>query len=238
MNAKSNQRRADVIRELLEQMIVSGAFADGERLDEVRLAERFAVSRTPLREAFQALASSGLVELVPHRGAFARVPGLEEMVEMFEVMAEMEAVCGRLAARRATPARLAELRAALEACERAGQAGDLALYYRENERFHRLIYAASGNRFLAAETERLLRRVRPFRRLQLQVNGRLGASRGEHRRILEALEAGDGAATEAALRAHVSVQGDLFNDLVITYRRLRGGERGGEDMASLTGDAG
>ena len=112
-------RRADGVREALEQMIVTGDLADGERLDEVTLAERFGCSRTPLREAFQALAASGLVQLIPRRGAFVRHPGLEEMVEMFEVMAELEALCGRLAARRVTPGLLAALQATVAACEAA-----------------------------------------------------------------------------------------------------------------------
>lgn len=220
MCPKTNPRRADAIREALEQMIVSGAFASGERLDEVRLAEKFNVSRTPLREAFQALAASGLVDLVPNRGAFARVPGFAELVEMFEVMAEFEALCGRLAARRMTPARLAALRETLVACEAAVQAGDADAYYHENERFHSLIYAASGNGFLAAEAQRLHRRVQPFRRLQLRVQGRLARSLAEHRRIIDALAQGDSIAAEAALRQHVMVQGDHFNDLMATYRGL------------------
>ena len=93
-------RRADSIRETLEQVIVTEAFADGDRLDETRLSERFSVSRTPLREALQMLAASGLVQLVPHRGAYVRHPGVVELVQMFEVMAELEGMCGRLAAKR------------------------------------------------------------------------------------------------------------------------------------------
>ena len=82
------QRRADSIAEELEELIFDGTFGDGDRLDEVRLAEQFGVSRTPLREAFQRLALSGLVQLIPRRGAFVRQPGPVELMEMFEVMAE------------------------------------------------------------------------------------------------------------------------------------------------------
>ena len=104
------QRRADNIAEALEEHIFSGIFQNGDRLDEVRLAEQFGVSRTPLREALQRLALSGLVELVPRRGAFVRQPGPIELMEMFEVMAELEAVCGRLAARRISDEAIEELR--------------------------------------------------------------------------------------------------------------------------------
>lgn len=214
-------RRADRIRRELEQMIVSGALADGARLDELRLAGRFGCSRTPLREAFQALAASGLVELIPRRGAFVRHPGLEEMVEMFEVMAELEALCGRLAARRITPALLSELWTTVTACEAAVAAEDHDRYYAENERFHLLLYRASGNAFLEAEAARLHRRLKPFRRLQLRVRGRMGQSLAEHRAVMEALANGQAEVAADALRDHVAVQGGKFNDLMASYRQAR-----------------
>ena len=217
--ASMQVRRADGVRETLEQMIVTGDLADGERLDEVTLAERFGCSRTPLREAFQALAASGLVQLIPRRGAFVRHPGLEEMVEMFEVMAELEALCGRLAARRVTPALLAALQATVAACEAAVARDDHDLYYAENERFHLLLYEAAGNGFLAAEAGRLHRRLKPYRRLQLRVRGRMDQSLAEHRAVLSALQDGRAEAAAETLRDHVAVQGGKFNDLMVSYRR-------------------
>ncbi|MCO8146815.1 GntR family transcriptional regulator [Rhodovulum tesquicola] len=211
-------RRADGVREALEQMIVTGELTNGERLDETSLAERFGCSRTPLREAFQSLAASGLLDLVPHRGAFVRHPGLTDMVEMFEVMAELEAYCGRLAARRVSAADLAALRETVIACEDAAAASDHDRYYAENERFHHLIYAASGNGFLAEQARQLHRRLKPFRRLQLRVRGRLDQSLAEHRAILAALEAGDANAVSEALRGHIAVQGGKFNDLMASYK--------------------
>jgi DNA-binding GntR family transcriptional regulator len=214
-----SERIADSLREQLEQAILTGEFHDGERLDEARLSERYAVSRTPLREAFQRLAASGLVELVPHRGAFVRHPAFDEVVEMFEVMAEMEAFCGRLAARRVSDAMLDQIEATVTACEVSVARGDSDGYYRENERFHHLIYEASGNGFLAAEAARLHRRLQPFRRMQLRLRGRMRQSLNEHRRILDALRAGDSAVAADTLRGHVAVQGERFNDLMASYRQ-------------------
>lgn len=213
-----SERIADHLREALEQDILTGSFEDGARLDESRLAERFSVSRTPLREAFQRLAASGLVELVPRRGAFVRHPTFSEVVEMFEVMAELEALCGRLAARRVTEPLLAEIDATVVSCEAAAEAGDTDGYFRENERFHHLIYETGGNRFLAAEAARLHRRLQPFRRMQLRLRGRLRQSLEEHRRIAASLRAGDAAAAAETLRGHVAVQGERFNDLMAGYR--------------------
>lgn len=215
-------RRTDQIREALEEMIVEGHFPDGARLDEVSLAEQFHVSRTPLREAFQSLAASGLVELRLRRGAFVKFPALEDVIEMFDVMAEIEAMCGRYAARRMTPEAEAEIAAALVGCETAFAADDFDGYYHANHAFHALIYRASGNRFLAGEAERLHRRLKPFRRLQLRLRGRMRESLKEHRLIFDALVAGDEAAVTAQMRAHIAVQGDRFNDLAAQYRRSIG----------------
>lgn len=199
-------------------MIVTGLLADGDRLDETSLAQRFGCSRTPLREAFQALAASGLVQLVPRRGAFVRHPAFDELVEMFEVMAELEALCGRLAARRITEPLIAALRQTVVDCEAAVAAADSDRYYAGNERFHLLLYAAGGNGFLAAEATRLHRRLKPFRRMQLQVRGRMAQSLAEHVEVLAALEAGDGERAARALRDHVAVQGGKFNDLMASYK--------------------
>ena len=140
--------------------IMAGRLIVGDRLpSEAELAEQFGVSRTPLREAFQSLAASGLLTLVARRGAFIRHPDFVELVEMFEVMAELEAMCGFRAARRVTERQMADIAKTIEACEAAITHGDFDEYYRENEKFHHLLYEASGNSFLAREAARLHKRL-------------------------------------------------------------------------------
>lgn len=198
-------------------MIVTGHFTDGERLDEVKLAEKFKISRTPLREAFQSLAASGLVELVPHRGAFIRHPSFIELVEMFDVMAELEAACGIRAVRRIKDEQLVDIRQTITDCEEALRANDGDKYYRANEMLHHLIYNASGNSFLASQATNLHKRLKPFRRMQLRVRGRLPQSMSEHHQIVSALESGDAEKTASILRDHVSIQGEKFHDLMASY---------------------
>ena len=212
---------ADLIRETLEQDIVTGVYKDGTHLDEISLAERFEVSRTPVREAFQRLASSGLVELKPRRGAFVIYPDIIAMVEMFEVMAELEGMACRLAARRADAMNLAAIAAACDACETAMRKTDSDAYYRENEVFHHALYRASGNRFLEQEATKLHRRLQAFRRLQLRVRGRVGQSMAEHRDILRAISEGDALAAEQRAKEHILIQGEKFNDLMAGYRAVR-----------------
>lgn len=212
------QRRADNIAEALEERIFNGTYPNGARLDEVRLAEQFGVSRTPLREAFQRLALSGLVELIPRRGAFVRQPGPIELMEMFEVMSELEAICGRLAARRITEEALAELRKANSKCKAAVAANDTDRYYTENERFHRVIYRQSGNGFLEQEAAKLHKRLKPFRRQQLRFRGRMGQSMAEHEAIVAALSEGDSDRAGQVLRDHVAVQGEKFHHLMASLK--------------------
>lgn len=212
------RKRSDIIAEEIEGLIFDGTFADGERLDEVQMAERFSVSRTPVREAFQRLEQSGLVTQLPRRGVFVQQPGPIELVEMFEVMAELEAASARLAASRISDAALRDLRAANARCDAAIEAGDPDGYYVENERFHAIIYRQSGNAFLEKECLHLHRRLKPFRRIQLRLRGRLRQSMAEHMQIVDLLEAGDGDAAAAAIRAHVAIQGEKFHQLMASLR--------------------
>jgi len=210
------------LREALEEDIIDGRLLPGQRLDEVWLAERFQVSRTPIREALIQLAASGLVEIRPRRGAHVVLLGPRELIESFELMAEVEAACGRLAARRMGPQDLAALEAAHQACAAAVQAGDPEAYYPANALFHQAIYAGTGNRVLAAEAQRLQKRLQPYRRLQLRVSRRMDASFAEHAAIFEALRAGAGEQAADLLRAHVLVQGERFLSLLTALQEQTG----------------
>lgn len=208
------------LRDRIEDRIATGIYAPGERLDETSLAEHFGVSRTPVREALQQLAAGGLVELRGRRGAIVSAPNPARLMEMFDVMAELEAMCGRLAARRLVPSDEAALNETLRACLEAAQAGDPDAYYYDNERFHRAIYAASGNRFLADQALSLHKRLAPFRRLQLRVRNRLKTSQREHEEILAAILDGDAVIAAERLRAHVAIQGERFSDLVASLGKV------------------
>jgi DNA-binding GntR family transcriptional regulator len=143
-----------------------------------------------------------------------RQPGPVELIEMFEVMAELEAACGRLAALRISDAAIADLHAANDRCQRALEAQDSDGYYRENEGFHAIIYRQSGNSFLEQEALRLHKRLQPYRRVQLRFRGRMKQSMAEHESIVEALMQGDSETAARILRAHVAVQGEKFHQLM------------------------
>lgn len=212
--------RAHTLRESIEEQIAVGALHPGQHLDETELATRFGVSRTPIREALIQLASAGLVVIRPRRGAVVAELAPQQLVEMFEVMAELEAMCGRLAARRMMPDEHARLLQAHEACKEARQAGDADEYYYRNEAFHHEIYAGSHNTFLAEQAHNLHRRLRPYRRLQLRVRDRVATSFSEHEDIVRAIVEGQAEHTAELLRNHIMIQGQRFADLIASLPRL------------------
>jgi len=213
-------RLSESLREAIEEEVATGKLLPGTHLDEIELAKRFGVSRTPIREALSLLAGEGLVEIRPRRGAVVAQVTPQRLVEMFEVMAELEAMCARLAARRITDPELAALEAAHERCREAAAGQDSDAYFYANEHFHQAIYHAGHNAFLAEQAVSLQRKVRPYRRLQLRVRNRVNRSFEEHQEILDALKAGDADKAVTAIRSHVVVQGERFADLVAGLARL------------------
>ncbi|RQP05694.1 MAG: GntR family transcriptional regulator [Paracoccus sp. BP8] len=207
------------IRNALENAIVEGRYLPGARLDPEALEREFEVSRTPIREALHQLEASGLVRVVPKRGTFVTEWSPSELAERFEVMAEIEATCGRLAARRITEAEMAALEAVHGECRRLAEAGEVEAYYARNSDFHHCIYRATHNAFLEQEASRLHAMLQPYRRMQLKVRNRMMRSFAEHDAVVARIRAGDGEGAAEALRAHVIVQGDRFHDLIAALRQ-------------------
>jgi DNA-binding GntR family transcriptional regulator len=218
MSSNISQR----LRDEIENEVLTGQLMPGDRLDEVALANRFGVSRTPIREALLQLSAAGLIEVRPRRGAIVASVGTERLVEMFEVMAELEGLAGRLATRRHTDADTKAILEAHEACRRAAGSGDSDAYYYENERFHYAIYHASHSQFLFEQCSTLHRRLKAYRRLQLRVRNRVARSFAEHEQVVAALLAGDGERASAALRDHVAIQGERFSDFIASIGQSHG----------------
>jgi DNA-binding GntR family transcriptional regulator len=210
---------AEKVRARLERDILTFAIKPGEKLDETKLAETHGVSRTPVREALRQLSASGLVEMRPHRGAVARRLSLAEIVELFEMMAVIEGVCTRLAAKRATVDLFQSIRDAHEKCREYAAAGDMEKYYTANEEFHEALYRACGNTAICRHAFALRDRLQPFRRYQLQGVNRLQQSFAEHEEILAAIEQGDAARADELIQQHLAVQSSFIANLVMNMPR-------------------
>lgn len=185
--------------------IVTGYLRPGERLDEVSLAARFDVSRTPVREALGHLSAMGLVERRPNRGAIVAVVTQDHLASMFESMAELEAICARFSAERMTGAERRSLEMEHQASARLVQLRAEEDYEYFNTEFHSRLYRGAHNTHIHDLTVMTRSRLAPFRRAQFMLPGRLAKSWQEHDLIVTAIMRGDGAAAGKAARDHVSI---------------------------------
>jgi len=199
----SRGSRADEICHLIADAIALGEFAPGSRLDEVSLAARFRVSRTPIREALRQLGSMGLIEMRPNRGAVVAAMTPETLDHLFEAIGELEASCARHAAVRMNESERDALRTLYAASRKAMQEGDAARYDQLNLELHALIIHGSRNPVLIETVTSLHSRVSTFRRAQFRQIERMAESFAEHGVIVEALLAHDVVTAYRQMRAHL-----------------------------------
>ncbi|MBN2759567.1 MAG: GntR family transcriptional regulator [Rhodobacteraceae bacterium] len=187
----------------LEEAIISGEIEAGTHLDEASIAEKFDVSRTPVREALQLLAARSLATRLPYRGTVVANISRDRINELFEAMGEIEALCGRFAAERMRIDERAELAQLHDQMGELAAAGDLLAYEAANTRFHQLIYIGAHNAEFQDMADSMRLKLAPFRSRQLVDRQRVGRSHDEHTQIVEAVLHRDGSAAERALRRHL-----------------------------------
>lgn len=196
----------DGVAARLRDLVFQHALPPDLFIDELALAARWQISRTPLREALKVLAAEGLVELVPRRGA--RVVALTDAdaEQLFPVMAMLEGRCALEATQRASVDDLAQLQALHDRLERHAAAADADGYYRVNHDFHSLVQAIAANRWLDRATGDLRRFMRLWRGRQLQLPGRINASLNEHRVLMDAMQQHDADRAARAMHDHLMAQ--------------------------------
>ena len=194
--------------------IVIGDLKPGGKLDEATLAERFAVSRTPIREALAQLAAMGLVDRRPNRGAIVTVVTQGQLASMFESMAELEGICARFSALRMTSNERAILESSHHASSRLVHLGKKEDYETYNTEFHSCLYRGAHNTHVLELVSLTRSRLAPFRRAQFRVPGRLAKSWDEHDAIVTAIMRGDASAAGEAACAHVNKVGNASSVFV------------------------
>ncbi len=194
----------DTIVGRLRDMIIEGALEPGTRLHEGQLGEQLGVSRTPLREAIKYLASEGLVELVPSRGAVVRRFGRKDVHDMLVVIRELEHLAGRLACEAGSDAGIAAVRRAHDAMIDRYKAGDRLAYYKLNQEIHSRIVDLSGNAALAHVHAGLQMRLKRVRFIGHEGPEKWAAAVAEHEEMIAALEKRDGAALSEILTRHLA----------------------------------
>ena len=192
-----------LVQRELERMILAGDLAAGAKLIEASIAELLGVSRGPVREAFRALESSGLVRLEKNRGVFVRQISIREADEIYELRAVLDEFVGRRLAQTATPAQVRELRQIVERMEKATARNDVDAYLAANLDFHDRMVELTGNAKLLLTYRRLVNELHLFRRATLTQGGALPVSTREHRDIVDRIASGQAAAAGRALQEHV-----------------------------------
>lgn len=213
-NGSTSSTRAEEIRQLLADEIVRGRLPPGLPLEEIELARKFGVSRTPVREAIRQLEATGLAEARPRRGAVVAGVSRERLEEMFHVMLELEALCAKEAARCMTPRERTALVELHEKGEPIALGDDPNAYVRYNLVFHDAIYLGAHNSYLAELTQTVRKRLAPFRRVQFFGPGRLASSHVEHGKVVEAIARGAPEQAADAMRAHIRVVREAYETLV------------------------
>ena len=198
--------------------IEAGDYPPGSRLVESELAERFGVSRTPVREALQRLETQAML-IRDGRSLIVASLDHDQLAELYTVRAELEPLAARLAARHATREEIRVLAQMVEADR--SRMGDPQALARSNRRFHHQLHLASHNRYLVQQLDMLHRTMALMARTSFAAEGRAPEALAEHQAVVDALAAGDAAAAEAALRAHIS---QAYETRLRQDARLIGGE--------------
>lgn len=208
----------DQVAQQLRDQIFAGELSPGAFVDETRLCEQLAISRTPLREALKVLAAEGLIRHEPRRGSFVSEVTEQDLDEIFPVIALLEGRCAFEAAQQASDADLAALDSLHQQLQRSADQGRIPDYYAANYAIHEAIIAMADNKWLAQVIGDLRKILRLARLQQLNAPGRLSQSLAEHMAIFAALKARDAEGAEAAMRTHLTRQREALRQLARQHK--------------------
>lgn len=202
MSAVSLAPRAlyEEVAELLRQRIFRRELEPGSWIDEVKLAQEYGISRTPLREALKVLAAEGLVTMKVRRGAYVTEVSEQDLAEVYHLLALLESDAAGVVATQATDAQLAELRAIHDELE--ASVADRDRFFAINERFHMRLLDIAGNRWRNQMVADLRKVMKLNRHNSLLKAGRIQESLAEHRRVMRALAERDAAAAMQRMQEH------------------------------------
>jgi DNA-binding GntR family transcriptional regulator len=189
------------VAEQLRSRILAHTLAPGSWIDEQALTAEYGISRTPLREALKVLAAEGLVTMKLRRGAYVTEVSARDLAEVFHLLALLESDAARIAARKATPAEMAELLAIHDELENV--LDDRERFFAANERFHMRLLEIADNRWRIQMVADLRKVMKLNRAQSLLKQGRLEASLKEHRQIMAALKARNAERVQVLMQQHL-----------------------------------
>ena len=214
-------RTADKLISDIRKEVSSGVLKPGDQLEVTALAERFGVSRTPIREAIRTLVESGVLETRPRKGSFVRVLSAKQLLDLFQVAAELEGMACRLAALSLTKENVEAIESGLAKCTQAAEVQNNAEYAMANLDFHTAIHNASGNDWLIEQLRQLQINLNSYRTMPYEIRGRLKKSTDEHKIICDAILSGDGEHACNLMRDHMMLQGKRLPSIIATLEQQK-----------------
>jgi len=214
-------RTADKLISDIRKEVSSGILKPGDQLEVTALAERFGVSRTPIREAIRTLVESGVLETRPRKGSFVRVLSAKQLLDLFQVAAELEGMACRLAALSLTKKNVEAIESGLAKCTQAAEFQNNVEYAMANLDFHTAIHNASGNDWLIEQLRQLQINLNSYRTMPYEIRGRLKKSTDEHKIICDAILSGDGEHACNLMRDHMMLQGKRLPSIIATLEQQK-----------------
>lgn len=195
-----HQTLREKILETIRDAILKGSLKPGERVSEPELAERFGISRTPIREAFRQLESEGYLEVIPRKGAVVASLSERDIEEFYAIKIILEGFAARMAADNLTAKDIERLETINERLQQIAKEGDVKNFFRVHNEFHEVFIKAAGNEKLYEMVSQLVMRFKRLRLASLSQPGRMEISVEEHRNMIQAFRNHDGERADSIVR--------------------------------------
>lgn len=205
-----HQTLREKILETIREAILKGNLKPGEKVAEPELAERFGISRTPIREAFRQLESEGYLTVIPRKGAVVAALSEQDVQEFYAIKSILEGYAAELAAHRLSEKEIDRLETINERLKQLSKEGDVKTFFRVHNEFHELFLKAAGNSKLYELIQQLGMKFNRLRMASLSVEGRMAISVAEHDKLLEAFRNHNGAEAESLVKKTAAIGGQVL----------------------------
>jgi len=194
----------------IRDAILKGDLKPGERVSEPDIAERYGISRTPIREAFRQLESEGYLTVIPRKGAVVSKHSEKDIEEFYSIKSVLEGYAAQLAAENMTPKDIDKLESINSRLEKLSKGKDVKTFFRAHNEFHEYFIRASGNQKLLELIQQLLKKFEYLRIASLSLPGRMELSVQEHKKIIEAFRNNDGHTADLLVRKNAAYGGQVL----------------------------
>jgi DNA-binding GntR family transcriptional regulator len=205
-----HQTLREKILENIRDAILKGDLKPGERVSEPDIAERYGISRTPIREAFRQLESEGYLTVIPRKGAVVAKHSEKDIEEFYSIKSVLEGYAAQLAAERMTPKDIDKLEAINNRLEKLSKSKDVKTFFRVHNEFHEYFFRAAGNQKLQELIQQLLKKFEYLRIASFSMPGRMEISVQEHKKIIEAFRNNDGYLADLLVRKNAAYGGQVL----------------------------